>query len=65
MTIKELKEQLQEDVITILDGENEEMIDAICQVIVDRVNQFVDLIGSDMGMTSQQIDQLWELAKTL
>ena len=31
----------------------------------DRVNQFVDLIGSDMGMTSQQIDQLWELAKTL
>ena len=40
MTIKELKEQLQEDVITILDGENEEMIDSICQVIVDRVNQF-------------------------
>ena len=40
MTIKELKEQLQEDVITILDCENEEMIDAICQVIVDRVNQF-------------------------
>jgi hypothetical protein len=31
----------------------------------DRVNQFVDLIGSDMGMTPQQIDQLWELAKTL
>ena len=31
----------------------------------DRVNQFVDLIGNDMGMTPQQIDQLWELAKTL
>jgi hypothetical protein len=31
----------------------------------DRVNQFVELIGNDMGMTPQQIDELWELAKTL
>ena len=35
------------------------------EFLFDRVNQFVDLIGNDMGMTAQQIDQLWELAKTL
>ena len=40
MNIKELKEQIQEDIITILDGENQDMINAICQIIVDRFNQF-------------------------
>jgi len=39
MTIQELKEQLQEDIICIMDGENEELIDLLCQTIVDRFNQ--------------------------
>ncbi len=40
MNIKELKEQIQEDIIAILDGENQDMVNAICQIIVDRFNQF-------------------------
>jgi len=40
MSIQELKEQIQEDIIAILDGENQDMINAICDVIVDRFDQF-------------------------
>ncbi len=36
--LQELKEQLQENFIAMLDGHDEEFIDAICQVVVDTVN---------------------------
>jgi hypothetical protein len=40
MSIQELREQIQEDIIAILDGENQDMINAICDIIVDRFDQF-------------------------
>lgn len=40
MTNQELKEQIQEDIIAVLDGEDQDMINAICQIIVDRFKQF-------------------------
>lgn len=39
MSIKELQEQIQEDIITVLDGEDERLINAVCQIIVDRFNE--------------------------
>jgi len=39
MTITELKEQLQEDIMTYLDGIGDEVIGDLCVMIVDRVNQ--------------------------
>ena len=40
MTIAELKEQLQEDLMTYLDGMGDEVIADVCQLVIDRVNQF-------------------------
>ena len=41
MTTKELKEQLQEDIITFLgDFIDEEEMDLICNMIIKRVNEF-------------------------
>jgi len=40
MSNQELKEQIQEDIIAVLDGEDQDMINAICQIIVDRFKQF-------------------------
>ena len=39
MTTKELKEQLQEDIIAYLDGMGDEVIADLCQLVVKRVNQ--------------------------
>ena len=39
MNIKDLQEQLQEDIISIMDGQNPQLIDAVCQVIVDQLNK--------------------------
>ena len=40
MSIQELREQIQEDIIAILEGENQDMINAICDIVVDRFRQF-------------------------
>ena len=40
MNIQELKEQLQEDILTIMDGADPEVLDMLCKVIVVRCNQF-------------------------
>ena len=41
MTTKELKEQLQEDVTSFLgDFVDEQELTELCQIIVDRVNEF-------------------------
>jgi len=41
MTIKELKEQLQEDLISFLgDFIDQEEMDFVCLIVIDRVNAF-------------------------
>ena len=39
MNTKELKEQLQEDILCLLEGQDPELIDALCQTIINRINQ--------------------------
>lgn len=39
MNTKELKEQLQEDILCLLEGQEPELIDAVCQTIINRINQ--------------------------
>jgi len=39
MNLDELKEQLQENICTYLDGFNEDIIDDLCQIVVDTFNQ--------------------------
>ena len=36
--LEEQREQIQNDLQCVLDGLDEELIDAVCQVIVDRMN---------------------------
>lgn len=43
MTITELKEQLQEDIMTYLDGMGDEVIGDLCTMIVKRVNELPPL----------------------
>jgi hypothetical protein len=33
--IREAQEQIQEDIMTYLDGFNDDIIDALCQIVVD------------------------------
>jgi len=40
MTINELKDQIQEDIIAFMDGMGDEVIADLCQIVVDRINQF-------------------------
>ena len=35
----EVREQIQEDLMTYLDGMDEEIIDNVCQIIVDNFNK--------------------------
>jgi hypothetical protein len=35
-----LKEQIQEDLIILLDGYDEELIDKACQIVVDNFNKY-------------------------
>ena len=37
--VQELKEQLQEDMLCLLEGQEPELVDAVCQTIINRVNQ--------------------------
>ena len=39
MTTKELKEQLQEDIIAYLDGMGDEVIGDLCMMVIKRVNE--------------------------
>lgn len=39
MDTQELKEQLQEDILCLLDGHDAELINAVCQTIINRINQ--------------------------
>ncbi len=42
MNKKELKEQLQEDLMTFLDGFDQEILDGLCQIVIDNVNKLED-----------------------
>jgi hypothetical protein len=35
----ELKEQLQEDLMTFLEGMDDEILEGVCQIIIDNVNK--------------------------
>lgn len=37
---RELKEILQENMITYLDGHNDEILDAVCNIIIESVNNY-------------------------
>jgi hypothetical protein len=39
MTIEEVKEQIQQDILTYLDGMDQETLDVLCQIIVSNFNQ--------------------------
>lgn len=39
-SISELKEILQENMITYLDGHNDEILDAVCNIIIESVNNY-------------------------
>lgn len=39
MNTQELKEQLQEDMLCLLEGQEPELLDVVCQTIINRVNQ--------------------------
>jgi len=39
MSIEELKEQIQQDLLTYLDGMDEEILTQVCQIIVDNFNK--------------------------
>ena len=38
INLKELSEQIQNDLIALLDGQSQELIDQVCQVVVKNVN---------------------------
>jgi|Laugrespbdmm15sd_2_1035082.scaffolds.fasta_scaffold466984_1 hypothetical protein len=37
---RELKEILQENIITYLDGHSNEILDAVCKIIIEAVNNY-------------------------
>jgi hypothetical protein len=39
MNTQELKEQLQEDILCLLEGQDPELVNAVCQTIINRINQ--------------------------
>lgn len=39
--LKEIKEQLQEDLICLLDGQPDELIDAVCDTVIKRINSYI------------------------
>lgn len=39
MTIQEVKEQIQQDILTYLDGMDQETLDVLCQIVVNNFNQ--------------------------
>ena len=39
MNIYELREQLQNNLITYLDGVDESLVDGVCQIVVDTFNE--------------------------
>lgn len=42
MNTKELQEQIQEDIMTFMDGQDNEMIDNLCQIVVDNFKKLND-----------------------
>lgn len=39
MTIQEVKEQIQQDILTYLDGMDQKTLDVLCQIVVNNFNQ--------------------------
>lgn len=47
MTFEDLREQIQDDIITVMDSYDDEIIDALCQIVVDRFKEY-DVSSSDI-----------------
>jgi hypothetical protein len=60
--MKKLSEQIQSDLITYLDGFNNEIIDGVCQIITDRFDRTYerDLIN-DWAMTRMADAEMGDL----
>lgn len=39
-SIRELKEILQENLITYLDGHNDEVLDSVCNIVIEAINNY-------------------------
>ena len=47
MTFEDLRELIQDDIITAMDGYDDEIIDALCQIVVDSFKEY-DVSSSDI-----------------
>ena len=47
MTFEDLREQIQNDIITVMDSYDDAIIDALCQIVVDRFKEY-DVSSSDI-----------------
>ena len=47
MTMEDLRELIQDDIITAMDGYGNGIVDALCQIVVDRFKEY-DVSSSDI-----------------
>ena len=47
MTLEDLRELIQDDIITAMDGYGDRVVDALCQIVVNRFSEY-DVSSSDI-----------------
>jgi hypothetical protein len=52
-----LKEQLQENVLSFLDGHSEEILDGLCQLIIDTIDQVKEPKASKSGLKINSVSK--------
>jgi hypothetical protein len=52
-----LKEQLQENVLSFLDGHSEEILDGLCQLIIDTIDQVKEPKASKSGLEINSVSK--------
>jgi hypothetical protein len=54
MTIEKVREQIQEDIITYIEGKaflhQDQFKDDICQIVVDRMNELKEMLKKDLTL---------------
>ena len=43
LELQNIREQIQEDLIALLDGQDDELVDAACQIVVDKFKPLIDV----------------------